>query len=208
MQARMVSMCPNHQIISLYLDGELPSPWKEKMQSHLSGCPECQAAFARYKSLGDAMEAVPAETIRASQDRVWKKLTAPQLIVSNNAIHRNQEGFKPKKRVWSRKISLPLPVAAAAAIVIIFAFVALAGIRGTKPLQNVMATASLGGMGLDNYGTVPMQDMNGLIQYFSSQDNGDIMVIRLPESRKFSRAGEPALINAADYSRARRNISR
>jgi hypothetical protein len=53
----------------------------------------------------------------------------------------------------------------------------------------------------DNQGIVPIQDMAGVLQYLSGQDYGDFMVIRLPESRSFSRIGEPALINAADYSR-------
>jgi hypothetical protein len=115
------------------------------------------------------------------------------------------------KRVWNRTITLPLPAAAAAAVFIIVVFFALAGIgRGTSSPPQVLSpdTMAAAGIGLDDQGMfpVPVQDMTGVLQYLSSQDGGDFMVIRLPESRKFSRIGEPALINAADYSRS--NISR
>ena len=202
-----IPACPDRQIISLYHDGELPSPWKEKLETHLETCPECRAALAGYSRLGEALVKLPEdpseEIIRTAQDRVWRKLSAPELIVP--------EVYKPKaaqppRRIWNWKVTLPLPAAAAAAIIIAVMFFAVLGIRkGPQPqLQEPIAAAA--GIGLDDRGIVPMQDMNQVIQYLSTQDYGDYMVIRLPETRKFSQSGEPALINAADYSR--RIISR
>ena len=37
-------------MLSVYLDGELPSPWKEKLEEHVSGCPECAGRIGAYKS--------------------------------------------------------------------------------------------------------------------------------------------------------------
>ena len=189
-------MCPDRQFISLYFDGELPSPWREKMEAHLESCGECRAVLAGYKNLGEQLREVsPAPqtsptTMEAARERVWEKLSA----------HRT--GTRTRTRIWNRYITLPLP-AAAAAVLVVIVFFALVGIRGlTRPSpQNQMVTAGIG-IGLDDYGMVPIQDMGGVLQYLSSQDNGDFMVILLPESRKFSRIGEPALINAADYSRS------
>ena len=220
-------MCPEHQIISLYLDNELPSPWKEKMEAHLETCPECRAALAGYSGLGEQLGDVPEDTIRAAQERVWAKLTAPELAASEKA---GPEIYRPRRarssfsrqRVWNRTITLPLPAAAAAAVLIIaIGFFAILGTRGkTASLpQNQMAiipdsfqmvgyeqvTVPITGM-VPIADTIPLTDMSGVLQYLSGMDNGDFMVIRLPESRNFSRAGEPALINAADYSR--RRISR
>ena len=193
-------MCPDHQIISLYLDGELPSPWKEKLETHLESCPACQAVLSGYRGL--VPEAVPAEAMEAARERVWEKLISPELLTGRSRSR--GEGLRLIRKAWNRRIMLPLPLAAAALLVVMAAFFILAGIRGTQALpQN-----SIAAIGLDDYGTVPLQDMNGLLQYLSSQDNGDFMVIRLPESKKFSPIGEPALINAADYSRTRRNFSR
>ena len=206
-----IPVCPDHQIISLYLDRELPSPWKEKMENHLKNCPECRAVLSGYMKLGEHLSNVPAESIEAAQDRVWQKLSEQRAQRTGSDYLRVVR--RPQKKIWNRSITLPLPLAAAAAVVIIIACFAIMGARGgSQPLpQNSMAVA---GMGLNDYGTipimgqVPLQDMSDLLKYLSSQDNGDIMVIRLPESSKFSRTGEPALINAADYSRTRRNLPR
>jgi len=195
-------MCPDRQIISLYFDGELPSPWKEKMETHLESCTNCRTSLAGYQNLRLMIRVQPEEIVKTAQDRVWEKLSGGELITSRppneKAVSRD---FRTGRRVWNRTISLPLPAAAAAALVIIVVFFALMGIRGggiqSQP-QNSMAVANIG---LDDQDIVPAKDMSGVLKYLSSQENNDVMVIRLPETRNFSRTGEPALINAADYSR-------
>jgi anti-sigma factor RsiW len=204
----MEEMCPDRQIISLYLDGELPSPWKEKMETHLGTCPECRAALDGYRQIGESIKDLPDGTVEAARDRVWKKLTREEPALSGEKdgppappLAGGRRRRPGEKRIWNRTVTLPLPAAVAAAVVIII-FVALFGIRGraqSAAPESMMAA----GIELDDKGTVPIQDMHGVIQYLSSQGNDDFMVIRLPESRRFSRKGEPALINAADYSRRR-----
>ena len=208
----MVTMCPDRQIISLYLDGELPSPWKEKMASHMESCPQCRTVFSRYSSLEKTLQAEPESLLKTvqerAQERIWEKLNAPALVIrsteSGTGADKEKNIIRPfERKIWNRGITLPLPVAAAAAAMIIIAFVALVNIRNGSQNQAVPMAAAIG---LDDYGTVPIHDMNEVINYLASQDNGDQMVIRLPETRRFSRSGEPALINAADYSRTRSNF--
>ena len=184
-------MCPDRQIISLYVDEELPSPWKEKLETHLESCPECRVILSGYQNLRENLRRLPEKTLWAAEDRVWRKLTTPELVISR--------GASPKKSFWNRSITLPLPVTAAAAVIII-AFFALMGMRnGERSVpQETIVTASIG---FDDYGFLSIQDMNGVLQYLASQDTDDDMIIRLPENRRFSRSGEPALINAVEYSR-------
>ena len=178
-------MCPDRHFISLYFDGELPSPWNEKMEIHLKSCDECRAILEGYSQLGERLKEEPEKALQAAQARVWEKLSVRRT--------------RTRTSMWNRYITLPLP-AAAAAVLIIVVFFALVGIRGlTRPsIQDQVMAA---GIGLDDYGMIHIQDMAGVLQYLSVQDNGDFMVIPLPEIRKFSHIGEPALINAADYSR-------
>jgi len=205
-------MCPDRQIISLYFDGELPSPWKEKMVAHLSDCPQCQSVLAGYRNLGGSLGKLRDETIETAQDRVWKKITAPELVITGrsgrvSAKRTLSRRMIATKRVWNRRITLPLPAAAAAALVVFIAFFALIGVRGgNQPLpQHPVAAMNIG---FDDYAMIPIHDMSDIIRYLSIQETADFMVIRLPEHRSFSRAGQPALINAADYSMARRNFHR
>jgi hypothetical protein len=171
------------------------------MKAHLESCEKCRSALAGYRGVKDCLANDKEKTLAEAQERVWQKLAAPGLAVSP----------KPRKtmeisRVWSRNISLPLPVAAAAALVFVVLF-ALMGARAlSRPPAILQEQVASTGIGLNDNGMVNIQDMAGVLQYLSGQDNGDFMVIRLPESRTFSRIGEPALINAADYSR--RGLSR
>jgi hypothetical protein len=191
-------MCPNRQVISLYFDGELPSPWKEKLEAHLESCADCKNILAGYRKLGEELGELPAETVQSAMDRVWENLELRPTISRRSSV--------PVNKIWKRSITLPLPAVAAAAVVIIFAVFAILTRAGGGPRYLPQNPMVLAGMELDDYGTLPIQDMNGVLQYLSSQDNDDIAIIRLPESRRFSRNGEPALINAADYSR--RNVHR
>ena len=195
-------MCPDRQMISLYYDGELPSPWKGKLETHLESCEKCRAALAGYRSLEEHLRDEP-KSLEAAQERVWERLaslekTLPE--ISEPARMKPQRQWPGAgNRMWRRSITLPLPVAAAAVLVFVV-FFALVGIRGlTRPAPQDPVAAI--GIGLDDMGMLPIQDMAGVFQYLSSQDNMDFMVIPLPEARKFSRIGEPTLINAADYSR-------
>jgi len=48
---------------------------------------------------------------------------------------------------------------------------------------------------------IPASNMESVLQYLGSRDNGEIIILRWPESRNFVNYGEPAIIRAADYSR-------
>ena len=199
-------MCPDRQIISLYHDGELPSPWKERMEAHLESCEECRDILAGYKNLEGYLQDFSRENTREAEERVWKKLAGsigvPNFLPETTAASQFHWG---RKKVWTRSVTLPLP-AAAAAVLIVIGFLAFMAFGNTNrplslPVQDSIAAAA--NIGFDEQGILDIQDMNDVLQYLSSQDNIEFMVIRIPESWNFSRSGEPALINAADYSRRR-----
>ena len=210
-------MCPDRQIISLYYDGELPSPWKEKMEAHLESCAECRNILAGYKGIGEYFQDFPQETVQAAEERVWSKLAnyvGNANIVGDsipdfpdNAATIRAKAVEPagwgRNKVWKRTITLPIPAAAAAALIVIgfLVFMAIGNVNRPLPAQDSVAAAA--SIGFDEQGLLDIQDMGDVLQYLSSQDNIEFMVIRIPESWNFSRSGEPALINAVDYSRRR-----
>ena len=186
------------------------------MEAHLASCGECRAALARYGKIEECFRDVPEKTVEEARDRVWEKLCARSRPEAPEIMPSKRSGYV--RQVLYRRVTLPLPAVAVAVLVVVafFALVGIRGLGGTEPqnpvaavvpdyIQNIPAAMpdymQLFG---DDQG-FPTQDMAGVLQYLSSQDYGDFMVIRLPE-RTFSRIGEPALINAADYSR--RNTSR
>ncbi|MDR2966055.1 MAG: hypothetical protein LBU88_09800 [Treponema sp.] len=225
-------MCPDPQILSIYLDGELPSPWKEKMGAHLAACPKCKERLENYKHVQELFrkgasntpidqkrtivnndgsapirtESGIVEILEDSKEKVWKKLASRQRYSTTGLVRKS--GNIRNYSVWRRRISIPLPiVAAAAALFVIFTGAFLPGFLDTNKKANQIEYANFTLSSDDVIPMLPvgadyMQDMNSVLQYL---DNGtDIIILQLPESRNFSRSGEPTIIRSADYSSARR----
>ncbi|MDR1903185.1 MAG: zf-HC2 domain-containing protein [Treponema sp.] len=206
-------MCPDRQILSVYFDGELPSPWREKMEAHLASCAACTAILKQYDLCSTMLKKgedspfksyptgnIPAKTtgegeflssafkdnMELARERIWRKLPPPRGI------------GRPDRAIWQRKVSLPLPAAAAAAVL----FLVLAAALLRQPVQSsAQQDLMAGGMGLNMQDIVPVSDMDEVLQYFGNQDSNDMVIIRLPESKSFISSGEPTMIKAADYSR-------
>jgi len=207
-------MCPDRQLISLYHDGELPSPWKEKLEAHLESCEECRNTIAVYKNIGGNFQDLPPETVQAAGERVWKRLAnsigiANEVGITIPNFPENTAESRTKrpgrKKVWNRTVTLPLPAAAAAVLIVIGFLAFMAMVRGgaSQPLPTAQDSVVAATIGFDEQGILDIQDMNDVLQYLSTQDNIEFLVIQIPETWNFSRSGEPALINAADYSRRR-----
>jgi hypothetical protein len=88
---------------------------------------------------------------------------------------------------------VPLPLlCAAAALVLAFGVFFVRNLRTPAGAVTVLTA-------LEMQTVVPATDPNGILQYLGNDDSGDIVIIRLPESRSFTSYGEPAIIRAADY---------
>jgi anti-sigma factor RsiW len=199
----MVVMCPEREMISEYFDGELPSPWKEKMERHLETCAQCRACLDSYRKLSRILDAPSA----AAEDKEAPGAFEARLQSARRSLWEKLEGVytfspeaAPRPSLWRRSLSIPLPAAAAAALLIFaVAFFALIRPLSRPPEPNQSALASIES---DIQGIVPVADMSRVLQYLDQEDSGgDIVIIRLPESRNFSSSGEPTLIKAVDYTR-------
>ena len=49
--------CPNKDLHSVYLDGELSAEYKAKYEEHVNGCPKCQAELKKLKAARDLLKA-------------------------------------------------------------------------------------------------------------------------------------------------------
>jgi len=205
----MVLSCPDRQLLSVYFDGEMPSPWKEKMESHIAGCTQCARRLEKYRraSLTAAGGLADGPEMESARERVWQKLEqrTGADAYSMPAAQRGRAALPATmpRAVWRRSVSIPLPAAAATAAAAIILLIALAFLLALR----VTGTEGMSGMTfaseaeIDAPGIIPVSDMEDVLQYLGSRDNGEIIILRLPESRNFVNYGEPAIIKAADYSR-------
>jgi len=202
-------MCPDRQMISLYYDDELPSPWKEKMALHLESCHQCRGVLAAYQGLGATLKTPNLEHEEAAQQRIWKTISAQwnsehkRFGNSFASTTKRSSYWHLVKSVLSRTVSIPIPLVAAATVFVIFALLfSLANTQNTQApaTQNSIATMRIG---FDDYTTLPIQNMDDVLHYLSTQDDSEFTIIKLPEYRSFSRTGEPMLINASDHRQGR-----
>jgi anti-sigma factor RsiW len=181
-------MCPDRQLLSVYLDGELPSPWKEKLEAHLAFCAECASQLEQFRECSSRLQEDVLDFVNA-KDRVFQNLS-PALSV-------------PRPILWRRSISLPLPAAVAAAAIFVVAFIfALSRpfVPQAAPASVMASVDSEMESGVQNI-IVPASDMTGILRYLGQQDGSEYMIITLPEGRNFISTGEPLIIKAADYTR-------
>jgi len=194
-------MCPDSQLLSIYVDDELPSPWNEKMDVHLKECPACREKVEKFKQLRELInkdasaKKTNEEELQKSKEKIWRRIE-------------EKRRFVPYPGIWQRRISIPLPLAAAAAIIIALMVIFFSG-RG-QILNNGIAGKKANPDERSNFilaaeeeipEIIPAAtDLNGVLQYLGA-DGSEIIILKLPESKHFSRSGEPAIIRAADYSR-------
>jgi len=191
-------MCPDPRLLSIYIDGELPSPWKEKLQDHFAQCPACKekvekfrqlhAIFEKDKSENRAFTEIPGQ----AKMRVWENFETRQ-------------GFKPRQNVWRRRLSIPLPAAAAAALIILLLAVFWLRIGSDHPesadKSNFILASEMERIE-EVPGIIPAADISGVLQYLNPAGSGtNIIILHLPENQSFFRAGEPEIIRAADFTR-------
>lgn len=176
-------MCPDRQMLSLYVDDEIPSPWKEKLEAHLATCAACSRAVDEYRELSAVIGAVPADGLENARARVWKGLAARTPVSS-------------VRSPWSRRIVLPVPAAVAALLAV--AVLAAGGVGlassslGSEPVAVVPNPQNI---------AVPVSDIGSVLRYLDSQESSaEIVIIRLPEAASYESAGRPTLIRAADYN--------
>jgi hypothetical protein len=205
-------MCPDPQLLSIYMDGELPSPWKEKMEAHLAECSECKERYKHFLNLQEMFKKKThqgrnyAESSEALQSSTTEQTLPEQEFIesSKEKVWREIEYRRrySRRSVWRYRLSLPLPAAAAAAAIILTILTVLYIRGGNLQPQDSVAKSNfiLASEEEEIPNIIPAaQDMNSLLQLLGSEGT-DVMIIRLPENRNFARFGEPE-IRPADYSR-------
>ena len=206
-------MCPEPGLISAWVDGEVPSPWKERIAAHVATCAECAARVARYRRLSGLLsDGTPADEsaiVSRVEARLGGRLDGliePPLSASPVGLAATadmpREGLDAPlpghPRFWGRNIPLPLPVAiAAGAIFLFFAGVAATTfIRPAKPAVQTLAASEI--KPTDSQAA----NMEALVHYLESQNAQVNLTIQLPSGTTFDSSGKPFVMKATDANYA------
>jgi anti-sigma factor RsiW len=181
-------MCPDRELLSAWIDGEVPSPWRESLDKHIGACADCSAALASMRRVRDLLSADSATVDSAAlsaKDRVAARLSS---------MPRSQPiEIRP---LWSRRYALPLPAIAAAAVVLAsmsFALVA-SGARNNElrmAMRQAVEATPLAASGLG---------MDSLVDFIGKQNGAVNINITLPAEAFGGKLGEPVIVRDADWN--------
>lgn len=177
-------MCPDEELLSAYLDGEVPSPWKERIEQSLEQNSDCREELRRLSAVRTFLHQEPTPDFVLSQKTVWDRLSA--------------HDFSRRRRpVWQRRVSLPMPIAAAAAALLLVLSGALLWHNGRATVPAAQLPVAAGEIDL----TVRIGDVkiDELLRMINESDNIGEVKVQLPESARFHFLGEPQLVRAADF---------
>lgn len=176
-------MCPDEQILSSYIDEELPSPWKERLEQHIAHCQVCAgkvADMARLRSLLLADQDWDTSRLSAAKERIARSLDFQgKTMVGSPALRKAVPGF------MDRHVSLPLPYLAAGAALLLVALSIAAGSLAFSASATARVSASRSYSARD----IPIE---AILQYASRSANQPMM-IDLPPGSTFNLYGEPVV---------------
>jgi anti-sigma factor RsiW len=182
-------MCPDRDLISAYVDGEVPSPWRERLEEHLGGCQACSALVSGYAHLGERLRAElvcnEAESLSRGRSRLDALLEGRPAPIADS--------WKARRHF----VSLPLPFAAAAAVFVLLlcattTFLALKPNRGTS----IQTVASGEFSPLSQEVKAQPASMDELLRYLDARDGQVTLTIKLPSGTTFGSAGKPVIMRS------------
>jgi len=183
-------MCPDRQIISAYLDGEIESPWDTAIAEHLTSCQACRSLHARLAETRRILKEEPVADWHTPMERVRRALRARTL---------------PRRReplVWERRLSVPLPIAAAAAALVLFLGITLVATQLRPRIGLVRITKAPAG-GTEIQISAPISELETLLKSVGAEDTAREDVILLPKNVRLLPVGEPRMGKAAEFPKVK-----
>jgi anti-sigma factor RsiW len=181
-------MCPDRQILSAWLDGEIDAPWDRELEDHVGSCADCQARVERLESVRRSLLEAPVPDWRPAMERVRSSLVSRGLA-SERAVP-----------VWRRRVALPLPLAVAAVALVMV----LAGALTVSVIRSSFGMVRITRQG---YGgteiriAAPVSDLEALLQSIDKDTGSPEGVIVLPKNVRLVPVGEPRMGKEAEFPR-------
>lgn len=109
-----MSTCPDSDLYSALLDGEVPSPWKEKLMAHMENCPACERRYGQYERIREGLR---ASATLPEPDEAWLEASYRRLSErtrEQSAPSTLRRGISRAQNAWARRtVRMPLPALAA-----------------------------------------------------------------------------------------------
>ncbi|MEI6389190.1 MAG: zf-HC2 domain-containing protein [Spirochaetota bacterium] len=199
-------MCPESSLLSAWLDGEVPSPWNERIDEHVASCEACGDRVGSWRLLSGRLHAESpgsAESLRSPESAVVDRIAARLGIRLDARLPGPTAGKAGRRNIGGRAgLLLPLPLAAAAAVVLMLTGALASGLfSSSRPPALAAAppaSAQQRGGGSTatavDTGSASSPTMEALVRYLETQNAPVNITIELPVGTAFPVGGEPVIV--------------
>jgi hypothetical protein len=181
-------MCPDHEILSAFLDGEIAPPWDRAIDTHVVSCPKCTAVLVGLRATRRALREWPAEEWKAPMERVRRRILTQTVQITRRIP------------VWRRHVPVPAPLAALAAALIVALGVATAVLMFHRNVGYVRITKAPAGETTYQF-AVPYDKVETLLKSIGGSEANIESVMTLPKNVKLVPVGEPRMGKATEFPR-------
>ena len=181
--------CPNPDLLSAFFDGEVESPWAERIQRHVQACASCQQTVARLEALRQTLLSDREPGVESSLERTRQRL---QSLRSAGGRHR-------RRSLWRKRISIPVP-AIAAVLAVLLGMGSLLIFLSTRPNFPFMSIKRQPSGITEVQVAAPIEDLEQLLKSLDNGPGHERIIINLPEDTEFLQFGEPRMLRADEYS--------
>jgi len=181
-------MCPDSELLSAWVDGEVPPPWRDRISSHVEGCEACSSKVTAWQDLSGALRAAGSLDETALVSRIRARLETRLGVPHEVELHHRPEGLR-LFRSLAGSVSLSFPAASAAALALLLAGGLSGGLlAGTNGFARGDKSASASLISANS------SNMDSLVRYLEAQNAQVSVTIQLPQNASFPASGEPMIV--------------
>jgi len=189
-------MCPDREILSAYLDGEVGAPWDRAIAEHVDSCSRCGETYRRLQETRRLLHADPLVGCVEPMERVRRGIIARVPPGAPGAFLPVPVRVSPLRR----KIAVPLPVAALAAFLVLALGISLAVALARANMGFVKVTRAPAG-GTEYQFAIPYDKVEALLKSIGGADSSIEAVMTLPRNVKLVPVGEPRMGKETEFPR-------
>ncbi|TXT43879.1 MAG: putative transmembrane anti-sigma factor [Spirochaetes bacterium] len=182
-------MCPDDALLSSFVDGEVPSPWKERLEAHVEKCPRCDGKLKAFGSLSSLLQRDAAGPENSALEAAKYRIDARLGSLGKPAPYAQGSGLVARlSSLLGRRIVVPMPYLAGGILALVFmAGITLGFLSPVARASRLLASASK---------TLPASQASyeTIVQYMR-QHAVDAVMIEMPSSAAFSQMGIPVFVS-------------
>jgi hypothetical protein len=184
-------MCPDSKLLSAFYDGEVASPWKEKIEEHITECAQCGVVIDGFSGQSEFLQSDKEPEFSSSFAEV-------QMLIR----HKNNVRIESSSVSFFRVPAMPMAAAAAAVLAFFFGFL-MAGTTGPSASFTEIPLAISEGWSVPPGDLViPGEDLEAMLTMIE-QSSGALFnqetSMELPVNLSLAHLGDSALVRTAAY---------